>query len=87
MIFYTQASQEPVQIHSLHSLLDAGTGEVLKRQPRVLPRQATAVIEILSKNKLCVELFRNYRELGRFTLRRGNETVAVGIVTKLYRMH
>ena len=86
LLFLTQAAAEPVTLHSLQSLVDKVTGAVTKRNPRVVPKQSTAVVEITSRNRICMELFRNYRELGRFTLRRGTETVAVGVVTKLYRI-
>jgi len=84
--FFNQACSEPVVLRSLQALVDKTTGAVVKRMPRVLPRQSTAIVELTSRNKICLELFRNYKELGRFTLRRGTETVAVGICIKLYRM-
>jgi elongation factor 1 alpha-like protein len=85
LIFFTQAVSEPIIIHSIHSIIDKVTGAVVKRSPRVLPRHSTAIVELTTRNKICLELFRNYRELGRFTLRRGNESVACGICVKLYR--
>jgi elongation factor 1 alpha-like protein len=84
--FFNQACSEPVVLRSLQAIVDKVSGTVTKRNPRVLPRQSTAIVEISARNKICLELFRNYKELGRFTLRRGTETVAVGICIKLYRM-
>lgn len=86
LTFFTQATTEPIVIHSIQALIDPVSGAIVKKSPRVLPRQSTAIVELTVKNKICLELFRNFRELGRFTLRRGNESVAVGICTKLYRM-
>jgi elongation factor 1 alpha-like protein len=86
LTFYTQACSEPVVLRSLHSIIDKVSGGVIKRNPRVLPRESTAVVELTSRNKICLELFKNYRQLGRFSLRRGQETVAVGICIKLYRL-
>lgn len=86
LTFYTQAATEPIVLHSIVAIIDKVSGAVVKKSPRVLPRATTAIVELSSKNKICLELFRSYRELGRFTLRRGNETVAVGITTKLFRL-
>ena len=86
LTFYTQACSEPIVLKSLMSIVDKVTGAVVKRNPRVLPRESTAVVELTARNKICLELFKNYRQLGRFSLRRGQDTVAVGVVIKLYRM-
>ena len=59
--------------------------QVTTKKPRALPKNSSAEIEVVIKSKACVELFRNYKELGRFSLRQDSKTVAVGIVTKLYR--
>lgn len=81
LVFFNQACAETVSLHSLHSIIDKTTGAVLKRNPRVIPKSATAIVELTSKNKICLELFRSVKSLGRFSLRRGQETVACGIVT------
>ena len=44
----------------------------------------SAVVELTTARPVCLELFRDFRNLGRFSLRRGVETVAVGIVSKIY---
>ena len=61
------------------------TGDITKKNPRAIPRSSSAIIEITVKRPICVELFRSYRELGRFTLRRQGDTVGVCIITKLFR--
>jgi len=85
LVFFTHATTEAVSIHSLIGIVDKVSGAVTKRRPRVIPRSSTAIVEIVCKNRICLELFRNYKSMGRFSLRRGQETVAVGIVTQLYR--
>ena len=87
LVFFNQACAEPVSLHSLHSIVDKTTGAVIKRNPRVVPKSATAIVEITSKNKICLELFRTVKSLGRFSLRRGQETVACGIVTSHTTKH
>ncbi|PRP82636.1 hypothetical protein PROFUN_09747 [Planoprotostelium fungivorum] len=78
---------EAIVITKLIALLDKTTGEVKKKNPRVLGDHATAVVEIqLSKSvqkKICVELYSEYKQLGRFTLRENGKTFAAGIITEI----
>ena len=54
---------------------------------RVLPDKASATVEItLEKGRaVCLEKYSDYKQLGRFMLRRGGETIAAGIVTDILR--
>lgn len=42
----------------------------------------TALVEIKISKPICVELYANYRELGRFMLRHGGTTIAAGQITE-----
>lgn len=81
------SNQQEVSIEKIISLVDKQTATHIQSTipPRLIARNSSAVININSKRAICIELFRQYRELGRFTLRRGDETVAVGIVTELFQ--
>jgi len=83
-VMYTTSASEEVVLSRLVAVLEGGTGKVIKERPRVLTKGQSAEVEITTKRAVCLELYREYRELGRFSLRRGVETVAVGIVTELY---
>ena len=82
-IMYTQSAAEEVTLSQLVSVLDSRDGRVTQTKPRFLGRGVTAVVEVACKRQVCIELYREYRELGRFSLRRGTETVAVGIVQEI----
>ena len=84
LLLYTQSASEEVQLSRLVALLDRSSGSVIKTAPRFLSRNASAEVELQCKRAVCLELYRDYRELGRFSLRRATETVAVGIVTELF---
>jgi len=64
---------EPVVITKLISILDKTNGSVTRKNPRVLGDHCTAVVEIeLNKSvqkKICIELYSDCKQLGRFTLR------------------
>ena len=82
-IMYTQSAAEEVTLSQLVSVVDSRDGHVTQTRPRFLGRGVTAVVEVACKRQVCIELYREYRELGRFSLRRGTETVAVGIVQEI----
>jgi elongation factor 1 alpha-like protein len=43
----------------------------------------SAIIEIKINKPICMELFQNYRELGRFMLRHSGTTIAAGQITEV----
>jgi elongation factor 1 alpha-like protein len=44
----------------------------------------SAIIEIKINKPICMELFQNYRELGRFMLRNSGATIAAGQITEVF---
>jgi len=83
LVLYTQSLAVPCTVRKLVSLLKKSTGEVSKKKPRCLTKNATAIVHITLQRPSCLELYREFRQLGRFTLRRAFDTVAVGIVTEI----
>jgi len=68
----------------LIATIDKGTGEIIKKNPRHLGKNTTATVEIkLNGRAIPLETFKDSKELGRVMLRKGGETVAAGIVTKI----
>lgn len=55
-------------------------GSIQKERPRVVTGGASAVVEITLQEKVCLESFADCRALGRFVLRRGGDSIAVGII-------
>jgi len=70
-------------ITKLISQLHRGSGEVVKRHPRCLPKNTSAVVEITLNRPVSLELYRDVKELGRFMLRCSGVTIAAGLVTKV----
>lgn len=50
-----------------------------------LPDKCTAMVEITLARPVCLELFAECKQLGRFTLRSENRTIAAGIVTRKFK--
>ncbi|GFT95031.1 HBS1-like protein [Trichonephila clavipes] len=83
VIFHYQSLSEQACIKKLVSQLNRSTGEVLKNKPRCLTKNSSAVVEIEVNRPICVELFKEFKELGRFMLRSGGSTIAAGLVTNI----
>eukprot|EP01117_Protostelium_nocturnum_P004801 TRINITY_DN1741_c0_g1_i4.p1 TRINITY_DN1741_c0_g1~~TRINITY_DN1741_c0_g1_i4.p1 ORF type:complete len:529 (+),score=181.78 TRINITY_DN1741_c0_g1_i4:472-2058(+) len=79
---YTSQNEAAVITH-LISILDKSSGEVKKKTPRALGEHMTAVVEIKLYKPLCLELYADYKQLGRFTLRENGKTFAAGIITEI----
>ncbi|KAF9347262.1 hypothetical protein BGX26_001248 [Mortierella sp. AD094] len=84
IIMHHQSHNEPGTVSKLIATIDKGTGEIVKKSPRHLGKNTTAMVEIkLNGRAIPLETFKDSKELGRVMLRKGGETVAAGIVTKI----
>ncbi|KAJ3071519.1 HBS1-like protein [Rhizoclosmatium hyalinum] len=83
IVVHHQSASTSGIISKLISVLDKSTGEVSKKNPRALPKNVTAVVDIKVERPICVELAKDSRELGRIMIRSGSTVVAAGIVTEI----
>lgn len=83
MSVHVHAAHEAGRLSRLVALLHPRSGEVARARPRALPAGATALVEVSLNRPLCVELYADFRALGRLALRDGGRTLAVGVVTAL----
>lgn len=83
VVFHYKSLNEAATIKKLVSQLDKSSGEVVKEKPRVLSNGHSAIVEIKINKPICVELYQNYRELGRFMLRDNGVTIAAGQITEI----
>ncbi|KAJ1894778.1 hypothetical protein LPJ66_004980, partial [Kickxella alabastrina] len=83
-IMHIQSLNVPAVIHKIIETFDQRTGEVVKKRPRHIRKGATARVEIRTETPVCLELFKDSKDLGRVMLRKNGETIAAGIVTALY---
>ncbi|XP_063967976.1 HBS1-like protein isoform X2 [Lytechinus pictus] len=82
VLIHYQSVSEPAVIKKLVSVLHKSTGEVVQKKPKCLTKQMNAIIEIETSRPVCLELYKDYKELGRFMLRYGGSTIAAGVVTE-----
>lgn len=84
VILHHQSLLEPAVITKLVAQLHKSTGEVIKRHPRCLVRNSNALVQLETSRPICMELYKDVKELGRFMLRVGGVTVAAGLVTQIF---
>lgn len=83
---YHHSADIPGQIVDLISILDKASGEVIRRQPRVLQHHVTAMARIALGHGardgagFPMEDFKSNKEMARLLFRMNGETVAAGIV-------
>jgi elongation factor 1 alpha-like protein len=92
VVFHMHSLDVPASVTKLIALLNntssdttANTNPILKERPRALTSGSSAIVELkLSDNtKIVMDRFQECRALGRFVLRRGGDTIAIGIIEEV----
>ncbi|XP_021184707.2 protein HBS1 [Helicoverpa armigera] len=83
VLIHHQSLVESANIVKLKALLNKSTGELIKKKPRCLGNNCVAVVEIEVCRPICVERYKNVKELGRVMLRVAGTTIAAGLVTDI----
>ena len=58
-------------------------GSIKKERPRALTGGASAIVEFSLSDKIVLEAYSECRALGRFVLRRGGDTIAIGLIDEV----
>ncbi|KAM3859746.1 eukaryotic peptide chain release factor GTP-binding subunit ERF3A [Diretmus argenteus] len=74
---------EEVQITALICLVDKKTGEKSKTRPRFVKQDQVCIARLRAAGTICLETFKDFPQMGRFTLRDEGKTIAIGKVLKL----
>ncbi|XP_072105664.1 HBS1-like protein isoform X1 [Mobula birostris] len=83
VLLHYQTLSEPCTVRRLLSVLHKSSGEVLKKKPKCLSKGQNALIELQAQRPVSLELYKDFKELGRFMLRYGGSTIAAGVVTEI----
>ena len=79
-VFHLQSTEVECVVARLIALMDRATGEVRRKRPRMLQPNETAVVELGFQRGVNVEKYSDYKQLGRFMLRKKGKTIAAGII-------
>nr|XP_028579315.1 HBS1-like protein isoform X2 [Podarcis muralis] len=83
VLLHFQTVSEPATIRRLLSVLHKSTGEVTKKKPECLTKGQNALVELQTQRPVALELYKDFKELGRFMLRYSGSTIAAGVVTEV----
>lgn len=83
VLLHYQTVSEPAIIKRLISVLNKSTGEVTKKKPKLLTKGQNALVELQTQRPVALELYRDFKELGRFMLRYSGSTIAAGVVMEI----
>ncbi|TNM97559.1 hypothetical protein fugu_015715 [Takifugu bimaculatus] len=74
---------EEVQIKALICLVDKKTGAKSPKRPRFVKQDQVCIARLRTAGTICLETFKEFPQMGRFTLRDEGKTIAIGKVLKL----
>lgn len=83
LLYSVCLNSEVARISKLTALVDQRSQAVLKRNPRLLLKNNSAIVEFTSARPVVVEAYADFKEYGRFIFRAGNQSIGAGIVTKI----
>lgn len=83
IVLHYQSSSESAVVSRLLAEVNKSTGEVMKKNPRMIKKNTHALIKIKLSRPICIEVYSYIRQLGRVMLRSGGTTIAAGHVTKV----
>ncbi|XP_066258677.1 eukaryotic peptide chain release factor GTP-binding subunit ERF3A [Euwallacea similis] len=82
-VMHIHCAAEEVTVKALICLIEKKTGEKSKTRPRFVKQDQIAIMRIECAGVICLEPFKEFPQMGRFTLRDENRTIAIGKVLKL----
>lgn len=82
-VMHIHCAAEEVTVKALICLVDKKTGEKSKTRPRFVKQDQVAIMRIECAGVICLEQFKLFPQMGRFTLRDENKTIAIGKVLKV----
>lgn len=82
-VMHIHCAAEEVRVKALICLVDKKTGDKSKTRPRFVKQDQVAIMRIECAGVICLERFKLFPQMGRFTLRDENKTIAIGKVLKV----
>lgn len=84
-ILHIHTVVEEVQITELKALIDRKSGKRVSRNPRFVKQDQVAIATLHTSGIICMENFKDFPQMARFTLRDEGKTIAIGKVLKLLK--
>ena len=82
-VMHIHSCVEEVQVAELLSMVDRKTGDRSKKKPRFVRTDDVVICRLQASFPLCIETFKDFPQMGRFTLRDEGKTVAIGKIIRI----
>lgn len=82
-VIHSHTAQMACTFEELINKIDIRTGQVVQKNPDVLKQDEGGFVRYKPVRPLCVEMYKEFPQLGRFAVRDMGRTIAVGVITKL----
>lgn len=83
-VLHVHTCAEEVTIKSLLCIVDKKTGEKTQKNPRFVRQDQIAIARLeVNGGLICLESFKDFPQMGRFTLRDEGKTIGIGKVLKV----
>lgn len=82
-VMHIHCAAEEITVKALICLVDKKSGDKSKTRPRFVKQDQVAIMRIECSGLICLEQFKLFPQMGRFTLRDENKTIAIGKVLKV----
>ena len=82
-VMHLHTAIEEVKLVELKHKLEKGTNRKLKKAPAFAKKGMRVIAVLETTQAVCAETYKEYPQLGRFTLRDQGQTIAIGKITKL----
>ncbi|VDN86706.1 unnamed protein product [Brugia pahangi] len=80
-VLHIQSATEEVIVKAVICTIDKKTGN--KVRARFVKQDEKCIMRLESSESFCLEAFKNFPQMGRFTLRDEGKTIAIGKVLKV----
>jgi elongation factor 1-alpha len=82
-VIHAHTAQVAATFTEIVSKIDSRTGEVIQEKPDFIKQGDSAIVRFTPVQPLCLETFKDIKQLGRFAVRDSGRTVAVGVVREI----
>jgi len=82
-VLHAHTAQVAGTITEFVAKIDPRSGQVVEEKPKFLKSGDSAIVKIRPVRPLCIEIFKEFPELGRFALRDMGTTIAAGVVQEI----
>jgi elongation factor 1 alpha-like protein len=80
VVIYIATNKCPARITRINCIFNPSDGTIIKKNPKSIKANECAEIEVELGEKMCAELFSNYKTFGRVILREKKDTLFVGTI-------